>query len=78
MKSTYYYEVVVYRKPNYKRVDPSLRPIITEDDIEEHVVDDEHDAIVRDKQRQLEAETRLRAEADIDEVDMTALLLHLD
>lgn len=59
MNSTYHsaikaipYEVVFNRKPNYQRVDPSLRPIITEDDIEEHVVDDEQDdALIRDKQR---------------------------
>lgn len=34
-------EVVFNRKPNYKRVDPGIRPMITEDNNEEHVVDDE-------------------------------------
>ena len=49
--------------------------MITENDIEEHVVDDEQDdALIRDEQRQLEAETRLREEPNIDEVDMTGTI----
>lgn len=70
-----FYKVVFNRKPNYQRVDPSLRPIITEDDVEEHVVDDEQDdALIRDEKRQLEAETCLREEPNIDEVDMTGTI----
>lgn len=34
-------EVVFNRKPNQKRVDPGIRPMITEDNNEEQVVDDE-------------------------------------
>lgn len=34
-------EVVFNRKPNYKRVDPGIRPMIIEDNNGEHVVDDE-------------------------------------
>ena len=63
------------RKPNYQRVDLSLRPIIIEDDIEENVIDDEQDdALIRNKQRHLEAETRLCEEPNIDEVDMTGTI----
>ena len=69
------YDVVFNRKPNYKRVDPPLRPIFTEDDIKEHVIDDEQDdSLTRDEQRQLEVETRLREEVDVDEVDMTGTI----
>ena len=79
MNSTYYsamkaipYKVVFNRKPNYQRVHSSLRPIITKDDIEEHVVDDEQEnTLIRDEHRQLEAETRLCEEPNTDEVDMT-------
>ncbi|MCJ1342384.1 hypothetical protein MMC31_000566, partial [Peltigera leucophlebia] len=49
--------------------------IITEDDIEKHMVDDEqYDVLIRDEQRQLDAETRLRKELDVDEVDMTGTI----
>ncbi|MCJ1347946.1 hypothetical protein MMC31_006176, partial [Peltigera leucophlebia] len=45
------------------------------DDIEEHVIDDEQDdAPIRDKQRQLDVETRLCEELDVDEVDMTGTI----
>ena len=50
MKSTYHsvikaipYEVVFNQKPNYKRVNYGLRPIITESDIEEHLIEDEQE-----------------------------------
>ena len=50
MNSTYHiaikaipYEVVFNRKPNYKRVDCDLRPMITENDIKEHLIEDEQD-----------------------------------
>lgn len=72
------YEVVCNRKPNYKRVDPPLLPTIIEDDIEEDVVDGEQDySLSRDEQHKLEAENRLREEANIDELDMTMLNLKL-
>ncbi len=78
MNSTYHsaikailYKVVFNFKPNYKRVDPSLQPIISDDEIEEDVVDDEQDnALIRDKQRQLKAETCLREDINIDEEDI--------
>lgn len=39
------------------------------------MVDDEQDdALIRDEQRQMEAETRLREEANIDEEDMTGTI----
>ena len=54
-----------------KNAPSALRPVIIEDDIEEHVVDDEQDdSLIRDDQRQLDAETRLREEPDVDEVDI--------
>lgn len=59
----------------YKRVDPGLRPLITEDNIEEHVVDDEQDdGLIIEEKRQLEAETRLPEELDVNEVDMTGTI----
>ena len=78
MNSTYHsaikailYKVVFNCKPNYKRVDPSLQPIISDDEIGEDVVDDEQDnAFIRDKQRQLKAETCLCEDINIDEKDM--------
>ena len=81
MNSTYHsaikaipYKVVFNRKPNYNRVDPTLWPVIAGDDIEEYVVDEQDDALIRDEKRQLDAETRLREEPDVDEVDMTGTI----
>jgi len=67
------YEVVFNWKPNYKRLDKGLRPRITEADIEEHIIEDEQDdELIAAEQRQLVAETRLRDELNIPEVEMTA------
>ena len=80
MNSTYHsaieaipYEVVFNRKPNYKRVDQGLRPIITEADIEGHLIKDEQDdELIAAEQPQLAAETHLREEINVAEVDMIA------
>ena len=67
------YEVVFNRKPNYKRVDQGLRPRITEANIKEYIIEDEQDdELIAAEQRQLVAETRLREELNVPEVDMTA------
>lgn len=79
MNSTYHsaikavpYEVVFNRKRNYKRVDYGLQPMITEGDIEEHLIEDEQDdELIAVEQRQLVAEIRLREELNNVEVDMT-------
>ena len=69
------YGVVFNYKSNYKRVDPALRTVIREDDIEEYVVNDEQDdAFIKDEQPQLDAETRLCEEPDVDEVDITGTI----
>ena len=78
--STYYsaikaipYQVVFNCGLHYQLVDPSLRSIITEDNINDYLIDDEQDdALIRDKQRHLEAETCLREEPNIDKADMTS------
>ena len=83
MSSMYYsaikailYQVVFNRKPNHKRVDPSLRPIISDDKIDANMVDEEQDdGLIRDKQRKLEAETRLREVMNIDEEDITGTIV---
>ena len=80
MNSTYHsaikaipYEVVFNRKPNYKRVDQGFRPMIMEADIEEHLIKDEQDdKLIAAEQPQLAAETCLREEINVAEVDMTA------
>ena len=67
------YEVVFNQKPNYIRVDQDLRPIITEADIEEHLIEDEQDdKLIAAEQPQQAAETRLCEEINFAEVDMTA------
>ena len=83
MNSTYHsaikailYKVVFNRKSNYKRVDKGLWPRITEADIEEHIIEDEQDdKLIAAEERQLVAETRLRDELNIPEVDMIATVL---
>ena len=80
MNSTYHnaikaipYKVVFNRKPNYKRVDQGLRPIITEADIKELFIEDEQDdELIAAEQCQLAAETRLCEERNVAEVDITA------
>ncbi len=37
------YDVVFNRKPKYKRVDQGLRPMITEANIKENLIEDEQD-----------------------------------
>ncbi len=67
------YKVVFNRKPNYKRVDQGLRPMITKADIEEHLIKDQQDdELIAAEQPQLAAKTRLREKISIAEVDMTA------
>ena len=80
MNSTYHsaikaipYEVVLNRKPNYKRVDQGLQLMTTKADIKEHLIENEEDdKLIAVEQPQLADETRLREKINVAEVDMTA------
>lgn len=49
--------------------------MITEDDIEEHLIDDQqNETPIRDEQHQLGAETRFCEEPNIDKVDITGTI----
>ena len=80
MNSTYHsaikvtsYEAVFNWKPNYKQVDQGLRPMITEADSKEHLIEDEQDdELIAAEQPQLAAETCLCEEINVAELDMTA------
>ncbi len=82
MNSTYHsaikaipYKVVFNRKPNYKRVDQGLRPMIIEADIEEQLIEEEQDdKLIATEQPQLAVKTRLREEINVAEVDMTGTI----